>query len=102
MIYSANGIQREIKVKGQKLGAVTSFKYLGAAVSDHDSRPETLSRIGQANAALRKLKLIWRDNISFGSKVKRMCFLGIPIFLYACDLLTLTTEQEKKSVGLRD
>ena len=28
----ANGIQRETKVKGQKLGIVTSFKYLGAVV----------------------------------------------------------------------
>ena len=28
MTNSANGIQREIKVKGQKLGSVTSFKYL--------------------------------------------------------------------------
>ena len=27
---SANGIQRETNVKGQKLGTVTSFKYLGA------------------------------------------------------------------------
>ena len=26
--HSANGIQREIKVKGQKLGTVTNFKYL--------------------------------------------------------------------------
>ena len=30
MTNSANGIQRKIKVKGQKLGTVTSFKYLGA------------------------------------------------------------------------
>ena len=30
MTNSANGIQREIKVKGQKLGTVRSFKYLGA------------------------------------------------------------------------
>ena len=29
MINSANGIRREIKVKGQKLGTVTSIKYLG-------------------------------------------------------------------------
>ena len=34
MTNSANGIQREIKVKGQKLGTVTSFKYLRAVVSD--------------------------------------------------------------------
>ena len=38
MTNSANGIQREIKVKGQKLGTVTSFKYLGAVVSDDASK----------------------------------------------------------------
>ena len=32
MRNSANDIQREIKVKAQKLGTVTSFKYLGAVV----------------------------------------------------------------------
>ena len=69
MINSASGIQREIKVKGQKLGTVTSFKYLGAVVSDHGSKPEILSRIMQATAALTKLKPIWRgNNISLGSK----------------------------------
>ena len=54
-----NGIQREIKVKGQKLGTVTSFKYLGAVVSDDGSKPEVLSRIAQSTAALTKLKPIW-------------------------------------------
>ena len=29
MTNRANGIQREIKVKGQKLGTIKSFKYLG-------------------------------------------------------------------------
>ena len=33
-----NDIQREIKVKGQKLGTVTSFKYLGATVSNEGSK----------------------------------------------------------------
>ena len=58
MTKCALGIQREIKVKGQKLGTVTSFKYLGAVVSDDDSKPEVLWRIAQASAALTKLKLI--------------------------------------------
>ena len=40
MTNSANGILREIKVKGQKLGTVTSFKYLGAVVTDDGSKPE--------------------------------------------------------------
>ena len=47
------------RVKGQKLGTVTSFKYLGAVVSDDGSKPEVLSRIAQATAALTKLKPIW-------------------------------------------
>ena len=42
MTNSTSGIQREIKVKGQKLGTVTSFKYLGAVVSDDGSKPEAL------------------------------------------------------------
>ena len=75
MTNSASGIQREIKVTGQKLGTVTSFKYLGAVVSDDGSKPEVLSRIAQATAALTKLTPIWRENnISLGSKVKLMHF----------------------------
>ena len=67
MTNSANGIQREIKVKGQKLGTVKSFKYLGAGVSDDGSKPEVLSRTAQAIAALTKMKPICRDNnISLG------------------------------------
>ena len=71
MTNSANDIQREVKVKGQKLGTVTSFKYLGAVVSDEGSKSEVLSRIAHATTALTKLKPILKDNnISLGSKVR--------------------------------
>ena len=83
---SANGIQREMKVKGQKLGTVTSFKFLGAVVSDDGSKPEVLSRIEQATAALTKLKPIWRDNISLVSKVKLVRSFVIPYFCMPVDL----------------
>ena len=76
---------------------VTSFKYLGAVVSDDGSKPEVLSRIAQATAALTKLRPIWRDNISLGSKVKLMRSLVISIFLYACESWTLTAELEKRT-----
>ena len=96
MTNSANSIQREIKVKGQKLGTVTSFKYLGAVISDTGSKPEILSRIAQTISALTKLKSVWRDNnISIGSQVKLMGFLAISIFLYACELCTSTAELKK-------
>ena len=98
MTNSVNGIQREIKVKGQKFGTVTSFKYLGAVVLDDGSKPEVLSRIAQATAGLTKLKPIWRDkNISLGSKVKLVYSLVISIFLFACESWTLTAEIEKRT-----
>ena len=58
MTNTANGIQREMNVKRQKLGIKTSSKYLGAVVSDDGSEPEILSRTAQATAALTKLKTI--------------------------------------------
>ena len=98
MTNSASGIQRVIKVKGQKLGTVTSFKYLGKAVSDDGSKLEVLSRIAQATAALTNLKPIWRDNnISVESEVELMHSLVISIFLYASESWTLTAELEKRT-----
>ena len=98
MTNSANGIQREIKVKRQKLGTVTSLKYLRAVVSDDGSKPEVLSRIAHATAAPTKLKPIWKDsNISLGSKVKLMRSVVISIFLYACQSWILTTKLEKRT-----
>ena len=91
MTNSPNAIQREIKAKGLKLGTISFIKYLGAIVSDDGSKPEILSRIMQATAALTKLKPIWRDNnISLGSQVKLMHSNVISIFLYACESWTLT------------
>ena len=98
MTNSANGIQRETKVKGQKLGTVTTFKYLGAVVSDDGSKPEFLSRIALATAALTKPMPIWRaNNVYLGSKVNLMRCLVTFIFLYACESLTLAAELDKKT-----
>ena len=107
MTNSANDIQGEVKVKGQKLegqklGTVTSLKYIGAIVSDDGFKPEILSRIAQATAALRKFKPIWRDNsISLESYVKLMRSLVISGFVYACEAWTLTAELVRdKNAGL--
>ena len=45
------GINTEIKVNGQKLQTVTSFKYLGSIMTVEGSKPEILSRIAQTTAA---------------------------------------------------
>ena len=98
MTNSANGIQKEIKVKGQRLGTITSFKYLEAVVSDEGSKSEILSKISQATAVLITLKPIWGEiKISLGSKVQLMRSHVISIFLYACESWNLTAELEKRT-----
>ena len=45
MTNNTSGINTEIKVNGQKLETVTSFKYLGSLITDEGSKPELLCRI---------------------------------------------------------
>ena len=56
MTNNINGISSTIKVSGEKLETVQSFKCMGAIVTDEESRPEILSRIAQATGALQTLK----------------------------------------------
>ena len=42
---NTSGINTEIKINGQKLEIVRSFKYLGSVISDEGSKPEILSRM---------------------------------------------------------
>ena len=80
------------------MGTVTSFKCLGAVVSDDGSRPEVLSGIAQATAALAGLGPIWRDdNISLGSGVGLVRSLVSSMFLCACESWTLAAELERRA-----
>ena len=87
----------EIRVNGQKLETVTSFKYLGSVITDEGSKPEILSRIAQTTAALTKLKPVWIDkSISLSSKIRLMRSLVTSIFLYACESWTLTAQLQRR------
>ena len=70
MTNNTNGINTEIKVSGQSLETVTSFKYLGSVITDEGSKPEIVSRIAQTTAALTRLKPVWNDRgIFLSSKI---------------------------------
>ena len=70
MTSNTSGINTEIKVNGQRLKTVTSFKYLGSVITDEGSKPEILSKIAQTSAALTRLKSVWIDkSISLSSKI---------------------------------
>ena len=97
MTNKTSGINTEIKVNGQKLEKLTSFKYLGSVISDKGSMSEILSRIAQTTAALTQLRLVWNNrSITLSSKIHLMCFLVTSIFLYACESWTITAELQRR------
>ena len=70
MTNNTNGINTETDLNGQRLETVASFKYLSSVVTDDSTKPEILSRIAQATAALTRLKPVWNDrSISHSSKI---------------------------------
>ena len=70
MANNTSGISTEIKVNGQKLETVTSFKCLGSVITDEGSKPEIRFRIAQATVALTRMKPIWNNSsISLSSKI---------------------------------
>ena len=61
MANNTSGINKEIKVNGQKLETVTNFKYLGSVVSAEGSKPEIFSSTAQTRATLIRLTPVWND-----------------------------------------
>ena len=61
MTKNTSGINTEIKVNGQKIETVTSFRFLGSVITDEGPKPEILSRIARTTAAFTRLKLVWND-----------------------------------------
>ena len=45
MTNNTNGISIDIRINGEKVDEVDSFKYLGAVVTDQGFNPEVLSRL---------------------------------------------------------
>ena len=56
MTNNTSDINTEIKVNGQKLETVTSFKHLGSVITGELSKPKVFTRIAQTTAALIRLK----------------------------------------------
>ncbi|GFN75358.1 hypothetical protein PoB_000186400 [Plakobranchus ocellatus] len=63
MTNNSNGKSTVIRISGEKLETVNTFKYLGvgAIAADEGSKPEILSTVIQTTATLTKLKAIWKD-----------------------------------------
>ena len=59
------------------------------------------SRITQTTGAVTKLQVIWNDkNIAISSKIRLMRSLAMSIFLYACEMWTITADIERRIQAL--
>ena len=85
-------------MNGQKLEAVTSFKYLGATLCKDATCSATVRiRIAPGLTAMARLNRIQRFNsISFASKFKLDNSLVISILLYGCETWSLLADSEKR------
>ena len=76
---NTSDINTEVKLNGQKLETVTSFKCLGSLITDEGSRPEILSGIAQMTAALVRLELAWNGRSTcLSSKIRLIRSLANP------------------------
>ena len=97
MVNSTNDTSARITMNGEPLEEVTQFKYLGATLSrDGSCTVEVSIRIAQATAAMSRLNIIWKSNISFPTKYRLFKSLVVSILLYGCESWTLLAETEKK------
>ena len=97
MTNNTSDINTEIKVDGQKLETVTSFKYLGSVITDEGFKPEILSWTAQTTVALTRLETVWNDrSISQSSKIRLMHSLVTSIILYACESWIPTAELKRR------
>ena len=82
---------------GTSLKVVDKFTYLGSCVSSTEKDIDT--RLTKACAAIDKLSIIWKSNLT--DKMKRSFFQAaiVSILLYGCTTWTLTKRLEKKLDG---
>ena len=97
MEITTSGINTGITVNGQKLETVKNVEYPDSVVTDEGSKHEILSSMAQMTAVLTRLKPVWNyRSISLSSKIRLMRPLVTSIFLYACELWTLTVELQRR------
>ena len=82
---------------GTSLKLVDKFTYLGSSVSSTEKDVDT--RLTKAWAAIDRLSIIWKSNLT--DKMKRSFFQAavVSILLYGCTTWTLTKRLEKKLDG---
>ncbi|KAI5738261.1 hypothetical protein M8J77_004739 [Diaphorina citri] len=97
MKISKNESNINIKLEGQQLEQITSFKYLGAIVNSNGSSTEEIkSRIGMAKSSYKKVRnLLTARKIPVSLRVRfAKCYVW-SVLLYGCESWIIRRREEK-------
>jgi len=88
----------DIKVGGERLSTVETFKYLGSTLNENmTSQNEITTRLAIATSQLAKLSNIWNSKkIKVKTKIKLMHALITSVVLYGCESWTLNKRLEER------
>lgn len=74
---------------------MSHFKH--SIISEECSRKEVAQRVPHTSAAMAKLRLIWKGNVSLKIEIRLLLHtLVFSIISYACESWTLTTELQRR------
>ena len=101
MTHCEGYFNNSISLHGEIIESVDTFKFLGTILDDNDTKEEILSRIAHTTASLTKLNPIWNDrNVTLNSKMCLLNSLVISIFLYACEMWTISKELQRRITAM--
>ena len=97
MSNKADDFTQNTLVKDYNLEIVTSFKYLGAIVTDERSKRKVQARTALATSTSPRLKTALKDrNITSKHRIQILRSVVTSVFLFACETWTLTAELERR------
>ena len=103
MTNSANGVSMNIRINGEKLDTVKSFKYLGAVVKVRVPSMKYCPEFAQTTATLARLKTILNDkHISLSSKMRLYVLPGYRNTIVRLRNLDIDSGHLEEIAGHRD
>ena len=100
LLSSDNRPQSIYFKSGNRVAVVAQTKYLGSMISwDKPFETAFFHRLGIAETAYKKMRLVWNCNMARSRKVKLFMSTFVPCLTYGLDALTLTDKQLKKIDG---
>jgi hypothetical protein len=96
--YQKVGHRRSIKIANRSYGDVAMFKFLGTTLTDQNCmHGEVNSRLNSGNACYRPVQSLLSSRLlSRNLKLKIYKTIYLPVFLYGCEIWSVTLREEHR------